>query len=306
MRPLTPCSKTPTVPRYGLWEILLLRAEWQESDLAAKVGDRGNEGERSMDESYQVYVDAHFIGQEIIWGRGYMSPGGDEEVASVVDGVGIEGKRVLDIGCGLGGPAVALAANHGAGKVVGVDIQEDIIEWAKALANERHVDGTTNFQKIEPGPFPLDDESFDVVFSLGAFVHVPDKDQLMSEIFRVLRPGGAFVANDWEREWDSPVSEEMVRHAELAELTFHWATPQEMEEAINRAGFPVVTVANRQLWLRDHLDADVARIKTPKIWQRLSDSLGEEGAGNWLAAWQRLAALANSGELGAIHIRAIK
>jgi hypothetical protein len=98
----------------------------------------------------------------------------------------------------------------------------------------------------------------------------------------------------------------MVGHAELAELTFHWATPQEMEEAINRAGFPVVTVADRQRWLRSHLDADVARIKTPEIWQRLSDSLGEEGAGNWLAAWQRLAALANSGELGAIHIRAIK
>jgi phosphoethanolamine N-methyltransferase len=126
-------------------------------------------------------------------------------VAAVVDGVEIEGKRVLDIGCGLGGPAVALAANHGAGEVVGVDIQEDIIEWSKNLAKQRHVDGTTNFQKIELGPLPFDNESFDVVFSLGVFVHVPDKDQLMSEVFRVLRPGGAFAANDWVREWDSPV-----------------------------------------------------------------------------------------------------
>ena len=54
-----------------------------------------------------------------------MSPGGDAEVASVVDGLEIAGRTVLDIGCGLGGPAVALMANHRAGKVVGIDIQSE-------------------------------------------------------------------------------------------------------------------------------------------------------------------------------------
>jgi phosphoethanolamine N-methyltransferase len=188
---------------------------------------------------------------------------------------------------------------------VGVDIQEDIIEWARAVAKECWVDDKTDFQKIKPGPLPFDDESFDVVFSLGAFVHIPDKNQLMAEVFRVLRPGGAFAANDWVREWDSPVSEAMARHAELLEMTFHWATPREMEEAINRAGFPVVTVTDHQKWLRDHLNADFERMKTPEVWDRLSESFGE-GAGGWLGNFKRLAALTNSGELGAIHIRATK
>jgi phosphoethanolamine N-methyltransferase len=258
-----------------------------------------------MQEEYRTYVEEHFVGQEIIWGRGYMSPGGEEEVAAVIYGVEIEGKRVLDIGSGLGGPAVALAARHGADQVVGVDIQENIIEWARAVAKEGWVDDKTDFQKIKPGPLPFDDESFDVVFSLGAFVHIPDKNQLMAEVFRVLRPGGAFAANDWVREWDSPVSEAMARHAELLEMTFHWATPREMEEAINRAGFPVVTVTDHQKWLRDHLNADFERMKTPEVWDRLSESFGE-GAGGWLANFERLAALTNSGELGAIHIRATK
>ena len=47
-----------------------------------------------MQEEYRAYVEENFVGQEIIWGRGYMSPGGEEEVAAVIDGVEIEGKRV--------------------------------------------------------------------------------------------------------------------------------------------------------------------------------------------------------------------
>ena len=88
------------------------------------------------------------------------------------------------------------------------------------------------------------------------------------------------------REWDSPVSEAMTRHAELLEMTFHWATPREMEEAINWAGFPVVTVTDRQRWLRDHLNADFERMKTPEVWDRLSKNFGEDGAGGWLANFE--------------------
>ena len=46
-----------------------------------------------MDETGGEYEDAHFIGMEIIWGKGFMSPGGAAEVASVVDGVVVKGKR---------------------------------------------------------------------------------------------------------------------------------------------------------------------------------------------------------------------
>ena len=65
------------------------------------------------------YTEADFTGQQIIWGEGYMSPGGAAEVAALVAGLDIEGRDVLDIGCGLGGPSVDLVANHGAGRVTG-------------------------------------------------------------------------------------------------------------------------------------------------------------------------------------------
>ncbi|MGI9351172.1 MAG: SAM-dependent methyltransferase, partial [Rhizobiaceae bacterium] len=54
---------------------------------------------------------------EELWGEGFLSPGGPEEVARVVDGVDLKGKHVLDIGCGSGAISVLLASEFGAGKV---------------------------------------------------------------------------------------------------------------------------------------------------------------------------------------------
>lgn len=51
---------------------------------------------------------------EAIWGEGFLSPGGPEEVARLVAGSDLAGKAVLDIGCGAGGIDIALVRSHGA------------------------------------------------------------------------------------------------------------------------------------------------------------------------------------------------
>src|SRR5690606_11951053 len=56
---------------------------------------------------------------EALWGEGYLSPGGAEEVARVLDGVDLAGKAVLDIGCGTGAITLSLARDHGAAHVTG-------------------------------------------------------------------------------------------------------------------------------------------------------------------------------------------
>src|SRR6185312_1202662 len=50
---------------------------------------------------------------EALWGEGYLSPGGPEEVDRVVEGLSLEGKTVLDIGCGSGGIILHLVEHHG-------------------------------------------------------------------------------------------------------------------------------------------------------------------------------------------------
>lgn len=252
------------------------------------------------------YVEEHFIGHEIVWGEGYMSPGGDEEVGSVVDGLEIAGRTVLDIGCGLGGPAVALVTNHGAGEVVGIDIQSEQIELSRQLSKRRNVSDRIDFLLVDPGPLPFENESFDVAFSMGAFVQIPDKNAIYAEIFRVLRPGGTLAANDWVREWDGPLSEEMTTHHEKAGLTYNWATSQHTREALSGAGFISIVVTDRRQWQLEIFRADIERLESGPICDRLIEKFGQQAADSWLSAWKRMAFMADRGELGAIQIRAAK
>jgi len=80
------------------------------------------------------YHDAMITLLETLWGTGYMAPGGAGNVAKQIDGLDISGKRVLDISCGLGGPDHLLAGHYGA-TVVGIDLEEHLIERAKASAD---------------------------------------------------------------------------------------------------------------------------------------------------------------------------
>src|SRR3970040_531299 len=69
---------------------------------------------------------------EVLWGEGYLSPGGAAGVARVLDNLDLAGKSVLDIGCGSGGIALSLAADYGAARVVGIDVEETVLGRARA------------------------------------------------------------------------------------------------------------------------------------------------------------------------------
>ena len=67
----------------------------------------------------------HFITRlHTIWGEGFLSPGGAEEVGEILTGLDLSGKTVLDVGFGTGGPAMTLARVHGAEKVIGIDVEQ--------------------------------------------------------------------------------------------------------------------------------------------------------------------------------------
>ncbi len=65
------------------------------------------------------YDASNIATMEIIYGEGYLSAGGDDEIARIFDARSLSGQSVLDVGCGLGGAAVTLARDLGAGHVNG-------------------------------------------------------------------------------------------------------------------------------------------------------------------------------------------
>ena len=110
------------------------------------------------------YGDAMVAALELIWGEGFLSPGGPEEVAAALAGRDIRGAEVLDIGCGIGGIDLLLAERFCAAKVTGIDVEGDNIERARRRAERRGLAGRVGYRLVEPGPLPFEPASFDVVF----------------------------------------------------------------------------------------------------------------------------------------------
>lgn len=173
---------------------------------------------------------------EWIFSKGFLSPGGREEVAKIVEGIDFEGKEVLDIGVGIGGPACALVEDHGAARVVGVDIEEPVLIKASELAASRGLQDRITLKQVKPGPLPFGDESFDVVFSKDSIIQIPDKEALFKEVMQVLRPGGSVVISDWYCS-EEPFTEEMSNWMEASGLSFAMTPVKNDETLLEGAGF---------------------------------------------------------------------
>ena len=106
------------------------------------------------------------------------------------------GEAVLDLGCGAGFDAFIAAQLVGpAGRVVGIDMSPEMIAVAEAGLKAADF-SNVEFRpaRVEDLPFP--EESFDVALSNGVLNLIPDKPRALSEVFRVLRPGGRLQACD--------------------------------------------------------------------------------------------------------------
>lgn len=251
------------------------------------------------------YDDDHVAFLEALWGEGYLSPGGADEVSLLLDGLDLSGKRVLDIGSGSGGVTASLVRDHRAASVVGIDVEAPVCEHARRRMQRAGLDDSIEIVQVEPGPFPFDDASFDVVFSKDSIVHIADKHALSSEAFRVLRPGGWFVASDWMTSHDGPPSPEMAHYLELEDLGFGMASPNTYRAALEVAGFADVELRNRNLWYREQAAIERDRLAGPE--RPIFDAaLGADEVAAQIRTWDAMLVVLRTGEHCPHHIRGRK
>jgi phosphoethanolamine N-methyltransferase len=257
------------------------------------------------EENHQEYDDEMITLLASVWGEGYMSPGGPEEVDLVLRGLELEGKSVLDIGCGAGGVDLHLVEAHQAGRVTGVDIEPGLIARCRRMAAAKGLEHRFEFIRVEPGPWPFEEETFDVVFSKDAIIHIPDKEALARDAYRVLRPGGWFAASDWLAGYEGPPSPAMQAYIDAEGLGFALANDTRYEAALKDAGFEEVSLNDRNAWYQDHTRADRARLAGP-LYERLTAKLGRDYVAHALDIWDKGLVVTDSGELRPTHLRGRK
>jgi SAM-dependent methyltransferase len=237
----------------------------------------------------------------LIWGPGFLSPGGPEEVAEIVHGLDLHNALVLDIGCGTGGPAIVLARDMGA-RLICVDVEPQLLDRARKLATEAGVEDHIDFKLVEPGPLPFEADSFDAVFSKDALIHIPDKRSLYQEILRVLKPGGVFAASDWLSGENASKDEAFQNFLNLAHLYFTMATAPETAGIMREAGFDRVETRDRNAWYAVLSAQEVEEIEGA-LRDRIIEVCDPEIYKNWLTVRRALAAAAKSGGLRPTHLR---
>ncbi|MFN4157988.1 MAG: methyltransferase domain-containing protein [Gemmobacter sp.] len=242
---------------------------------------------------------------EALWGEGFLSPGGPEEVARILDGRRLDGLSVLDIGCGAGGVSLCLVRDHGAAWVTGIDVEDGVLARARAMVARAGLNARIGLAKVAPGPLPLPPASFDVVFSKDSIVHIPDKAALMAEVFRVLKPGGAFLASDWLIGHDDAPSPAMAAYIEAEGLGFGMASPLGYARAMTAAGFVDVETVSRNAWYRDTARQELARLRGAE-GAAMAAAVGADFVDYNIALWTRMIPVLDSGEHCPTHLRAVK
>jgi SAM-dependent methyltransferase len=103
--------------------------------------------------------------------------------------------HVLDLGCGVGGPARYLAATFGC-RVTGVDLSPGFIDAARYLTGRCGLSDRVTFQVGDAVHLPFEDAAFDMVFLQHVAMNIKDRAALYAEVHRILTTGGRFVSYD--------------------------------------------------------------------------------------------------------------
>jgi phosphoethanolamine N-methyltransferase len=158
---------------------------------------------------------------------------------------------------------------------------------------------------VSPGPLPFADESFDVVFSKDAMVHIADKEALFADLFRILKPGGCLAASDWLTSHDGEPSEDMRSYLDAEGLSFGMASPDRYRSALQGAGFEAIELTDRNGWYRDVGRNELERLKGP-LFDVAAAAVGADYVKKNIKTWSAMVKVLDSGEHRPTHLRAWK
>jgi ubiquinone/menaquinone biosynthesis C-methylase UbiE len=153
------------------------------------------------------------------------------------------GDWVLDIGCGLGGPARQIANSY-ACRVTGIDLTRDYVDAGNTLSRWLHLSDSVSLQQGDALALPFADGSFTAAYMLHVGMNIADKRALFCEVARVLISGGRFAVFDVMRTGEGALAHPLP-WASTAE-TNQIAPPGAYRDALSAAGFEILSERERR------------------------------------------------------------
>ncbi|EYU40456.1 hypothetical protein MIMGU_mgv1a022585mg [Erythranthe guttata] len=170
------------------------------------------------------------------------------------------GSKILDAGCGVGGPMRAIAAHSGA-NVVGITINEYQVGRARAHNKKAGLDALC---EVVCGNFlemPFGDNTFDGAYSIEATCHAPKLEDVYGEIYRVMKPGSMYVSYEWVTtelyDENNPEHVEAIQGIERGDALPGLRSYSDIADVAKRVGFEVV------------MEKDLAKPPANPWWTRL-------------------------------------
>ena len=182
-----------------------------------------------------------------------------------------EGETVLDLGSGAGADVLISASRVGpTGKAIGLDMTDEMLELARANAAEAGVENV-EFIKGYLEEMPLADETVDVVISNCVINLSADKQRVIREAARVLRPGGRFAVSDVIADEDMDEATRAAMAAWTGCVAGAWTgcvagalTRGEFEQALSGAGLTEIEIEIRETHrVHEHAAAAIIRARKP-------------------------------------------
>ena len=164
--------------------------------------------------------------------------------------------HVLDVGCGIGGPARFVAERYGC-RLDGIDLTPEYVATARTLCEWVGLEGRIAVHQGRALDMPFDDGAFDAAYMLHVGMNIADKAALFAEVARVLAPGGRFGVYDVMATGPDDLAYP-VPWAETPE-TSAVASPDDYKAALRAAGFEISAERDRRDFAIAYFDRMRAR-----------------------------------------------
>jgi len=177
---------------------------------------------------------------------------------------------VLDVGCGVGATACYLAKEYGC-RVVGVDLRKNMVALSDERARKEGVASLVEFRVADAQDLPFDYAHFDVALCESVATFIEDKQRVVDELARVVRPGGTVGFN--EELWLKTPPAEVVAHVKRAwEVRPDLPTADDWREMLKEAGLRDLVVKTYKFDARRE-STQLKRYRFRDMWRMFSRTL---------------------------------